>query len=637
MVVDGIDYSREMARRMGFNPSTDILNDFKYDGGTYLNSHQSERIIYAQWAKIEKGTSYHVPGVLWYEDCNGVYHQDSIIFSDGKEQEPMRFLNWEEARKFANLDVNLPAFQRSGKVQSVDQKNNYKLNFEQGAERLNFNDSTTLSQRNLMFEWLDNCHTNKNGKIKKITVRAFSSPEGSESRNRALSRGRTQFIEQLLKGRYRGVEIEPVFDEFDNVVPWSTVADSLTTMEDTLARQYADVIRGIVEVHDGFDNQYKMIRANKELYDYLDKNILDKVRFVSVEASIIVQTVLTKEEVIENYHKDPNFVKDMLVMPYQCYYLLCYLAAEERWDELYDISKKVYEYHSNEHLVQRQYLKSTSDTSKTLATVRAMVPYPLAGYFYALASMQRGEVNDEILKPYLDDGRVSQKGMNRHDKHAINVPAFIVAQILMYCQDESFDKADNLIRKYNLISNPDLKGLIMFVRCLDGQYSESEEVRQYVMSTSDMNRAVILAAIGEFQEALKVLYNGKVPQNDAKVEYMKAICHFRLQINSITRYEAVSMPVAALYKYDDGFGDEEKKTEDDPSSQPWAIPMLNAIKLDESNLEYLKNDGYFNRAYRQMIAFAWSRMKDGISIERISKEYAALVSKMVKEKEKSEK
>lgn len=634
MAVDGVEYSRVIDRRMSYKASNDLLSEFIYDRGTHLEHNLSERVTYAEWAKIEKGTSYRIPAVAWYEDLNGVYHEDSILFSDGKEREPMRFLNWEEARKFAALDTTLTVFKRRGTVSSVPVSKDFKIAFEQGKASLNLADSATNAQRDNLIAWLNAYYSNRNALIKGITVRAYSSPEGSESRNRSLSRERANSIRQLLASRFNGVKIEPYFDEFDNIVPWNTIADSMSLMEDTVARRYADQVRAITEVHVGFDAQYRAIRAQADLYDYIDKNILDRVRIVSVEADIIEQTVLTKAQIVDKYYNEAGFLD--AIRPYQAYELLCYLSAENKWDELYDVAKKIFEFHSKEHRIDKQMLKAGSKNELTIVK-DLMVPYPLAAYYYALACMHRGEVNKDILKHYMDDGRVATPGSLRHDEQGVNLMAFIVAQVLMCCQDEAFDEANNLIRKYNLITIPELEGLIMFVRCLDGQYTSSEEVRQYVMSTSPMNKAVILTAMGKYDEALSVLYGGDVPEDDAKVEYLRAICLFRKQSDANTRFEAESLPATALYQevYDDGYG-EEKKQEENKNAIPtaWATPMLNAFRLDETNVDYLRNDGYFNNAYRQMVLYAWERMKDGIPLDRISKEYAALVSKMKKDKEK---
>lgn len=634
-VVDGVGYARDMIRRTGFDPSADLLHEFQYDGGTHLQDHQGERITYVSKMKVKRGTEYKVPALVWYEDFNGVYHKDSILIGDG-EMEPLRFLNWDEARSVVELDTTVSVFKGSAEVVSDPEKNDYKLNFEQGQEQLNFKDSVTQAQYEELTKWLDECYQIKNGMIERIAVRAFASPEGKESINRSLSRRRTQNIVQLLKNRYKNVKIESVFDVYDNIVPWKIVADSMSMSQDTLAWQYADEIRGIVSSTLELDEQEKALKSNvPAAYEYASK-FLDKVRMTSIEATIIVQKVLSREEVIDLYNKDRSSVKEICRYIYQSYYLLCYLADEERWDELYDFSKMAYEHHNKSHFAERRFNKPTQKNPKATVTEESMLPYPMAAYYYALSCMRKGEVNTSILQDYLDDLPVSKPGNLRYDVYAINQLPFVATQVLMYCQEENFEMADTLIQKYRLLDFSELYGMVMFVRCLGGAYKTSEEVRNYVMSTSDLNRAVILTATEKYKEALNVLFSGDVPKDDAKVEYMKAICRFRLLDGNLTKYHAESLPISALYDYEAEFEDDDNdKKEEGPESQPWAIPMLNSIRLDESNLEYLQKDGYFNRAYRQMISFAWSRMKDGISLERISQEYSALVNKMLKEKENS--
>ena len=582
-----------------------------------LEHNQSKRVTYKQLAKIEKGTKYHISCILRYEDNNGVYHRDSILFTDGKECEPMRFFNWVDACKFSALDTTLAAFKRRGTVSSVLVSKNVKLAFEMGRQHLNMNDSITREQHESLINYLNGYYSNKNAYIKSITVRAYSSPEGVESRNRELSRARANHIRQLLLDRFSNVSIQAEFDDFDNVVPWEVVADSMTMTGDSVARKYAEQLKGIVAQHVGMDAQYRAIRSHAELYDYIGKNVLDKVRITSVEADIVERTVLNKAQIVQKYYNEPDFLD--MILPYQCYELLCYFAAQDDWEEMYTVAKKIYELHSKEHRVKKQMLKP--GTKNLLTQVDMMVPYPLAAYYYALACMRKGEVNTEILKPYLDDGRVSVKGLDRHDKMAMNLPAFIVAQVLMYCQDGAFEEANALIMKYNLVNDPEFRGLIMFVLCLGGHYESNPEVHQYVMSSSSMNKAVIQVAMENYDDALSTLYYEKdIPQDDAKVEYLKAICLFKNQSDSITRFDAESLPASSLYV--DG--------DDNTIPSAWAVPMLNAIKLDETNLEYLKKDGYFNNAYCQMIVYAWERMKAGVSLESISKEYAALVAGMKK-------
>ena len=168
----------------------------------------------------------------------------------------------------------------------------------------------------------------------------------------------------------------------------------------------------------------------------------------------------------------------------------------------------------------------------------------------------------------------------------------------------------------------------MFVRCLDGQYrgSENEDVREYVMSTSDMNKAVMYAALDRYDDALQILYKGDVPENSAKVEYLKAICHFRKQNDRMKALDRDAFTSDAVYKAEED--DVDDANEMDKNSATWAAPMLNALRLDNDNAKYLETDGYFNNAYRQMIFYFWKRMQAGVPIEKVASEYDALVAQM---------
>ena len=616
MVISGKDYANHRVRRMSFKPERDLLNDFQLDAATNLENHQSERVLYAQWARIEKGTSYRVPGILWYEDYNGVYHQDSLLFSDGKEREPMRFLNWEAARKLSAIDNTL--FEKRGTFEAVDVSQSFNIKFESGSSSLNLSDTLTLLQRDKMLKWMLGYFNNKDGQINRIVVLGYSSPEGSEATNRHLSRSRAETIRALLAGRLPGVRIETSFDEYDNIVPWDSIADKMTLMSDTLARRYADEIRLRVAGLTSIDAQNKAVMANSELYKWVkDNKVLEDVRRVEIKASISEARILSRDEIVDRYYNDPTFRDGM--KPYQFYHMLCYLAEKQDWDELYELSKQAYASMDKEK-VTKQMLKPGSKDS--LQYVEDRVPYPLAGYYYAVSSMRKGLVDTEILKPYLDDGKVDiRKGKDV----SLNHLPFIVAQVLMYCQDEAFDDANELIKKYNLMSYPSLEGLIMFVRCLDGQYAEYEEVRNYVMSTSPMNRAVILTAMGKFAEALTLLYSKAVPAFDAKVEYLKAICHFRMLSSKFTSFDRKSFSSNAVYNID-----EEEKGNPGPGRSTWAAPMLEAIRLEPGNAKYLETDGYFNDAYRQMVLYFWERMQRGVPVSKIAAEYDALVSETKK-------
>lgn len=633
VVVDGKGYRKSMSRRMSFSLSRDILDEFLYDRGTCLQDHQSERIFYSENAKITKGTRYRVPGVLWYEDYNSVFHEDSILFSDGSECEPMRFLNWDDARQQSPIDRTL--FYIEGIAENTNDSTDFKIKFESGEETLNLRDSSTVSERDNMVQWLEQYYNLTEGELRNIEVLGYSSPEGSEATNRRLSRGRSKTIEQLLKRHFPDVSISSPLDKHDNIVPWTTVADTMSMMTDTLARAYADEIRRIVADKSGFDAQNRVIRSLRpDIYEYVKKYVLDKVRVVRVKASIITKKILSREDVIARYESDVKF-REGKILPYQYYYIICYLADKEDWDELYKISKRACK-EVPHRTVKKQFMHPTEKDSVgnhiLLPPEEYPVPYPLAAYYYAVSSIRKGIVDKDILRPYLDDGLV---GDERKNDPVMNSLPFLVAQVLMYCQAEDFDGANKLIIKYNLLEIPELYGLIMFVKCLGGHYLASsegyQEVRDYVMASSPMNKAVMLAALERYKEAIEVLYGEEIPENDSKVEYLRAICLFNNQPDAVTEFETESLLPSALYEqeYDDWDNGSNKSV---PTA--YATPMLNAIRLDEKNLEYLQKDGYFNNAYRQMVLYAWKRMQAGIPLDKIALEYKALVHQMQENKKK---
>lgn len=611
VVVDGIEYQKGMERRMSFDVSRDMLDKHHYDNSLFLSDHNSEEILYSHSISVEKGEKWHVPGVVWFEDFNCVYYLDSILFHDGREIEPMRFLEWESARQFVEIDKT--KFYKQGTYEAIPDRSSYNLRFEQGDIHLNLRDSLTLLQRDRMLTWLGNYYNNKEGQIDTIIVRGYSSPEGLENRNRQLARSRAKTIISLLSEHFPDVPIKSEFNEYDNIVPWEIVADSMSLMDDSLAQSYAIEVRKIIASNNSLDAQYRVIHANRAMYNYIEQNVLDRIRVVEIQANVVMQRILSEDEIIEKYTNEPEFRTRMV--PYQYYTMISYLADEEQWEELYKVAKAAYyKYDKERELVRISAIKSKDEVTHKDTIVgtyiKTMVPYPLAGYYYAVASMRKGIIDKNILKPYLDDGPVAKRDV-------MNSLPFVVAQVLMYCQDEDFEGANDLIKKYHLLEYPELNGLVMFVKCLNYELTD-KSVLDYVMSTSAMNKAVVYIAMGKYREALEILYGKDVPYPDDRVEYMKAIAHFRSQNSNVTNLEVDGYSGSRVYA----------QGEYGITTTAWAAPMLNAFSLNEDNVRYLESDGYFNDAYRQMLFYFWERKKSGIPMEQIVREYDALIKQM---------
>lgn len=698
VVVDGVSYRKDMHRRMGLVSGNDKLDLCRLDNGFNMKAHTDDIFEFYQWVDIDKGVNWYCDAQIWYEDFNGIYNKYTKLVNDGKVSEPMRFLDWEAAKRSVKIDAT--QYAEAPSLEKEEDKQSFDMKFVVNSENLNLSDSATIADRARLMEMLRGYSINDEVEVTDIIVKAYSSPEGGYNRNRNLSQRRAPSIVNMLKRefpRYSKVT-EAEFDEHDNVVTWEGVANTMENGTDPIARQYAAVIKEVVVQKSNFDAQEAELKKHKELWTYLKDSVFPSVRRVEVNIQYLASRILSLDEIVERYHNGTLFASGRKVQAYQYYELMRWLAANERWDDLMIVSKRAYDdkamlklgktkyelrgeinpngFQFNRDTVESylqgrvgySYLQIDVDDpisntygetigdakdsvkvsyslngrtirSKSvhkpgsylfeiyvndvvclyqqkieltdskplclqlkLESVPASYPYPLAAYYYATCLLQRGQVDTKIMKQYLDDGKI-----NRMDNRKIqfNDKAMIATQILMHCQEGDFTSANRLIVKYQLNQDdPDAKPLIMFVKCLAGYFNQ-QEVQDYVKSTSPMNEAVILAALRQWDDALKVL--NKLPQDDARVQYLRAICMFQRQDPGLIQLD--QSPYASRFISTIG------------------EPMLKAFELDRENVKYLENDGYFNDAYRLLLFYFWKRINEGVDGDRIAKEYDALVSK----------
>lgn len=698
-VVDGVSYSNTMTRRMGFESSNDKLRFYRQDASFYMKSHADDVFNIVRYVEIDKDVKFYSDAEIWYEDYNGVYNKYVKKLHNGKEAKPMRFLDWEVAKRSVKIDTL--QYYRRGQAGKANESENFRLNFKVNEEILNLSDESTLFERDRLLDKLRGYAANTDVEVLGITVRGYSSPEGRYARNTVLSKGRTNHVVSLLKKEFPrwAPDIKPAFDEHMNVVSWDFVANTMENSTDSIARQYASIIKKVVARENDFDDQQEELIKNKELWSYVKDSVLPSVRRVEVSTEIEVAKVLSLSEIIDGYYNGTLFVPGKKVLGYQYYEFMRWLSDNEKWDDLYKISKMAYEdrdmyekgkvrrvlrgyvnpknsklhgdtidlylkSHPGDSYLQIDVTSSTLDLAYSIPEHKDSVrieyylngrpvtpksvqkpgkylfeilvdgivplyqqtielvaskptvlvlnrveengeyPYPLAAYYYANSLLRRGVVDTSIMSQYLDDG-TDVKKLNRVTMY--NDPAMIVTQILMHCQDDDFVSANRLITKYRLSKDdPDLRPLIMFVKCLSGEF-DSQDIQDFVKSTSPLNHAVILAAQEQWRNALVIL--DTLSQDDARVQYLKAICKYKNLGSNFTQLD--QPPYEGLYINSIG------------------EPMLKAFELDKENVNFIQNDGYFNDAYRLLVLYFWKREQEGLKREDVIKEYDSLVKKTV--------
>lgn len=638
-IVDGTEYAKTMRRRMHYDLNHDKGNAYHQDTPMKMQSHKGERFYYVRHLyPVQPGVKYVVTADEWYEDYKVIYHQDQLLISDGNDREPMRFLNWDDAKK--TMPINREQYRKKGKSEMTEYPMEFHMEFEVNKNELNLNDSLTRIERDRLIDWINSYYQDGNSQINYVTVKGYASPEGGRAHNAELSHGRANYIVQMLKARFpetmRLQNVRAEFDKNDNIVPWSVVADTLDAMGDEISKLYAERIREVCAEKSTLDAQQAELRKDPELWEYIKVKGLPQVRRVEIKSNVTTMRVLTQEEIFTKYESDPNWKQGKGMMDYQFYEVMCHLADNERWDELYTISKAAYESpvmaQNATRLIAVPWEKATKEEQEgyrraaeengtplpdhILRSKEESRPDPLAAYYYASCLLRKGIVNKNVLRPFMDDGQLNrQRRTGGELVTEYNDVSIISIQVLMHCMDDDFQAANSLIQKYNLKQIPELKTLIMFVRCLNGEYKSDPEVRSFVAATSPMNDAVISAAVEEYDRALRLLKTEN--QNDMRVQYLKAICLFN------------RLPEAQRSSKIEGYSSANiwsPEEEDEDMSPAWAAPMLRAFELDSNNAKYIQNDGYFNNAYRQMTLYFWKRIQDGADMQTIAQEYDALVA-----------
>lgn len=658
VVLDGQPYEETQYRRMQFNLANDKLNKNKINrdrqvirsevyhdgfrgqdsifmetGEPYLFNFQEE------YSPIDRNKKYNARLHRWYEDYNKVYKDDpDYLFWDGNLQDPMQFLDWSSARSM--LDIDPLEYKKEEKSEISKANKSVKLEFETGKTTLNQEDSLTMFELSGLKEMLQRWYNDENAEVRDVYVKGYASPEGGYATNKTLAAGRSQTLMGILRGQPGAGKVKGWHHDSD-VVSWDEVADSLEQKIATPeAIEAAQAIRVVTSATKDRDAQARQIQS-APYFGYVKDNALKMVRRVTITVEYVATRILTPEEIYEKYVKDDpkGYREGIGEKDYEYYHLMNRLYAEERWDELYTISKAAYknvEITGEQATKARRKLNPDWAPEKTDSVDKYYIeedrqspyfrPYSLAAYYLSICKLRKEEGDTLLLADYLDDHR---KRINKNPDLGQgfgiwNDPAIVVNHILMFCYAKNFDRAEYYALNW-LPDDPNdpnyqtFHNLSMFVGCLNGRESDPE-VQDYIKSTSPMNHAVIAAAQDSeagYKEALEILNDpDKVDNDEPKVHYLKAICRFRL--NPFKDYEHPAYPAYNIYDKD---GDEETGKRD------FAAPMLEALRLNPDYLKQLEVDGYFNDAYRRMVKYFWYRLQQGAEMPDICREYDELRQK----------
>ena len=575
-IKDGLAYHRSQERRMGYDLGNDSLNRFR--SSAFMKTREADSIVvYHVLYPVDKNKHYKVDAIKWFEDYNTVYFTDSVCLSEGLDEEPMRFLQYD----VMNTSIDKIRYVRKGAREMLADKRELYLNFVVGEARLDLTDSLNIEQLEQLKRDLGRYINDKDGGVSLVVIKGQASPDGGIAINERLCARRAQYLRGELASTFPS--LSEVTTVESRVATWADVADLLE--KDSLP-EYAAEVRGIVSaVNDPWAQEVRIRKL--PFYSYIKENVLPRLRVVEFTFHYFANRVRTADEIYALYDKDPGYRDGSKEQPYEFYIL---------FDKVKDKPREL------ETLAEAAY-KSV----KEIGTDRR---WPLAAYHLAQCYLKRDHIDTLLLKPYLNwyaGPNFENRDVNQQLRGWDNDEAIVCTHIAMLCKAGDYTMADSIAANL-LPATPKFATLRLFLDCLNGGWN-IPAVRDSVAATSPMNKVVVYAAQDNegvdnsqyHRAALYMLQDTTLfsPQ-DPKVKYMEAILRFRLEANR----EAKS------FSENNFIYDEYYEEADGLPRMDWGVPMVECARLDEKYVKLLQYDGYFTKAYRDAFNKYWKKLKE---------------------------
>ena len=586
-VKDGTQYHASQLRRTGFDLSKDPLESFR--SKSLMRTREIDSVtIYLELYPIQPEYHYRVNATRWFEDFNAVYLSDSVCLDEGYDKEPMRFLDYEDA--MLGVPIERERYERIGKREMRNDHRKLDLKFLPEQAQIDPSDSASFAQLNQLKEDLAR-YVRDGGGISSATIHGQASPDGGMAINERLCRERAQYLRQEI-GRataLQGAQLKVTA----NVAPWKKVGDLL--FADSLKAE-AEQVYQIVNSTSNTSVQEQRIKQ-LPIYPMISERILPRLRVVDFEFYYFVNRVKPREEIWEDFQKDPEYRAGKKQQPYEFY-------------QLFDMVKDP----AALEVLAKAAMKSVKDIDGQRA-------WPLAAYELAQCYLKRDTCDTLLLKPYLNWNLAANSQPTDIEGRPMgwyNDEAIVATQVAMYCQAKDYYMADSLALK--LPDSPDFHKLKMFVRCLRGGWSEPD-VRKVVEASSPWNKVIVYAAqnsLSEQQQALDMLKSDSlgIDPNDARTLYMISQMRFRLEADKIVKkFSNVNFELQEDLS-DLGFGGTgygmDDLAEEMNKKVDWGYPMVRCCLKDSSYVQVAMYDGYFNEAFRKSFKTYWDNMQKRI-------------------------
>lgn len=442
-VYDGEQYYLTQNRRMGYDISRDSLEAFIVDHEPL--SDEKASYMWNDTIKLSNAQdNFQVLAHMQMEDYTYPYYERLLELSTRSPRRPLRFLEY----SLDQYELDPKKYEEKPKVERRTGVEDISLSFLLGKAELDPEDPNNEIQLDKLKGKLLEVVNGESSTLKELHLYSVSSPEGSYASNMALSQRRLAYARSLVYSVIPAHTMKRLYTYTPNdsrVATWLEVADLLE--QDTLPDE-AKAIRDIVEKFPKSpDQQYRQVAA-LPYYNTIIKSHLPKLRSMKCEYTAEIYRALTKEEILNRYHNDPDYRSGKKNFALYEYWHLFNMVKDPK--ELEDLYRRAYNY------------------SKELTNGK---PWILAANNLAVAYLKRDTVDTDVLKPLVD---FAVRGCNverTFDGRVIgvdNVEEVVANQLAMYLKKGDFSEASRLAQL--LPNNEKNKKIKAFAFCLGGYY-----------------------------------------------------------------------------------------------------------------------------------------------------------------------
>ena len=475
MVFEGTRYNRLQNRRMDFDYEKNdplahaLVRNEPLRTGMPFSFKENIR-----FRKPDRHRSYRCNYVCSIEDYLHIIW-DSWDKQTGscRTFRPFKFVD------FAVAAVDMPLtreFYEAAESNFDSYQQDIQLKFVQGKDQL-ANDSTndaTLGRLNRQLE-------SYGDKLWNLSVEGSSSPEGSTERYTALAEQRAAKASQLLHGVPADVR--------RNVLPpriytWADVVDELRQQKDTAV---TNVVAAIVAANPP-RSVYALLK-DMPFFDTKIEPILRRQRAIRVKYMVQRERVMTPDEAADYYYANKQGL----------------ISGSKRLSngDFYNLFATVKDSAELDTITEIAY--------RQLKAVPAYERLRIAPYVanrMALLQIRRGQPDPGILRPFADlDIKTADhtKRIDEFSSTTVNRWQLMANLAVSYFQNDVLDTAQYIVNTY-LQQGEATRKLRMFVEFKTGyinyltgnitdpaQIDRIREAEQYVMNSSEENRAILWA------------------------------------------------------------------------------------------------------------------------------------------------